>query len=117
MWANTVVAAGRATGIVVYTGSETRSVMNNSTARSKVGLLDMEINNLTKLLFIAVIGLSLVMMCLKGFGGPWYRYMFRFVLLFSYIIPISLRVNLDMGKAYYSYRIQKDNEIKGTVVR
>lgn len=56
-------------------------------------------------------------MCLKGFNGPWYRYMFRFVLLFSYIIPISLRVNLDMGKAYYSYKIQEDPEIQGTVVR
>lgn len=117
LWANTVVAAGRATGIVVYTGGETRSVMNNSAPRSKVGLIDMEINNLTKLLFCAVIGLALVMMCLKGFNGPWYRYMFRFVLLFSYIIPISLRVNLDMGKAYYSYKIQKDTEIQGTVVR
>lgn len=117
LWANTVVAAGRATGIIVYTGCETRSVMNNSTPRSKVGLLDMEINNLTKLLFCAVMGLATVMMCLKGFNGPWYRYMFRFVLLFSYIIPISLRVNLDMGKAYYSYKIQKDTEIQGTVVR
>lgn len=117
IWANTVIAAGRATGMVVYTGCETRSVMNNSTPRSKVGLIDMEINNLTKLLFCAVIGLALVMMCLKGFNGPWYRYMFRFVLLFSYIIPISLRVNLDMGKSYYSYKIQKDKEIHGTVVR
>lgn len=117
LWANTVIAAGRATGMVVYTGCETRSVMNNSTPRSKVGLIDMEINNLTKLLFCAVIGLALVMMCLKGFNGPWYRYMFRFVLLFSYIIPISLRVNLDMGKSYYSYKIQKDKEIQGTVVR
>lgn len=117
LWANTVVAAGTATGIVVYTGCETRSVMNNSQPRSKVGLLDMEINGLTKVLFCAVIGLSLAMMCLKGFNGPWYRYMFRFVLLFSYIIPISLRVNLDMGKAFYSYQIQNDAEIKGTVVR
>lgn len=117
LWANTVVASGRATGVVVYTGGETRSVMNNSTPRSKVGLIDMEINNLTKLLFCAVIGLATVMMCLKGFNGPWYRYMFRFVLLFSYIIPISLRVNLDMGKAYYSYKIQKDSQIQGTVVR
>ena len=41
------------------------------------------------------------------------RYMFRFVLLFSYIIPISLRVNLDMGKAFYSYQIQNDPEIQG----
>lgn len=113
IWANTVVAAGTATGIVVYTGCETRSVMNNSQPRSKVGLLDMEINGLTKVLFCAVIGLSLAMMCLKGFNGPWYRYMFRFVLLFSYIIPISLRVNLDMGKAFYSYQIQNDPEIQG----
>lgn len=117
LWANTVVAAGTATGLVVYTGCETRSVMNNSKPRSKVGLLDMEINGLTKVLFCAVIGLALAMMCLKGFNGPWYRYMFRFVLLFSYIIPISLRVNLDMGKAFYSYQIQNDPEIAGTVVR
>lgn len=117
LWANTVVAAGSACGIIAYTGPETRSVMNNNAPRSKVGLLDMEINGLTKVLFCAVLGLSLVMMMLKGFSGPWYRYMFRFVLLFSYIIPISLRVNLDMGKAFYSYQIQNDSDIKGTVVR
>ncbi|XP_055848334.1 probable phospholipid-transporting ATPase IIA isoform X1 [Episyrphus balteatus] len=117
LWANTVVAAGTATGIVIYTGCETRSVMNNSQPRSKVGLLDMEINGLTKVLFCAVLGLSLVMMILKGFNGPWYRYMFRFVLLFSYIIPISLRVNLDMGKAFYSWQMQNDPEIPGTVAR
>lgn len=70
-----------------------------------------------QLLFAAVVGLALVMMLLKGFNGPWYRYMFRFVLLFSYIIPISLRVNLDMGKAFYSWQMQNDKEIPGTVVR
>lgn len=117
MWANTVCAAGVATGIIVYTGNETRSVMNNSQPRSKMGLLDMEINGITKVLFCAVIGLAFVMMCMKGFNGPWYRYMFRFVLLFSYIIPISLRVNLDMGKAFYSWQMQNDPEIPGTVVR
>uniref|UniRef100_A0ABD2XC76 Phospholipid-transporting ATPase n=1 Tax=Trichogramma kaykai TaxID=54128 RepID=A0ABD2XC76_9HYME len=117
LWANTAVASGSALGVVVYTGQETRSLMNHSAPRSKVGLLDQEINQLTKVLFCAVIGLALVMMCLKGFSGPWYRYMFRFILLFSYIIPISLRVNLDMGKTFYSWCIQKDQAIKGTVVR
>ncbi|KAL7631634.1 UNVERIFIED_CONTAM: hypothetical protein RMT77_018059 [Armadillidium vulgare] len=117
VWANTVVASGKIVGLVVYTGSETRAAMNNSTPRSKVGLIDLEVNNLTKVLFIAVIGLSFVMICLKGFGGPWYRYFFRFLLLFSYIIPISLRVNLDVGKSYYSWCIQRDKEIEGTVVR
>ena len=48
LWANTVLASGTALGLVVYTGRETRSVMNNSAPRSKTGLLDLEINNLTK---------------------------------------------------------------------
>lgn len=117
LWANTVVASGTALGLVIYTGKETRSSMNNSQPRSKVGLLDLEVNALTKILFLAVIGLALLMMILKGFQGPWYRYLFRFVLLFSYIIPISLRVNLDMGKAFYSWSIMRDKEIPDTVVR
>lgn len=50
LWANCVVANGSALGAVVYTGAETRSVMNNSQPRSKVGLLDIEINQLTKVL-------------------------------------------------------------------
>ena len=51
LWANTVLAAGNAVGVVIYTGKETRSVMNNSIPRSKVGLIDLEINNLTKVSF------------------------------------------------------------------
>jgi len=43
--------------------------------------------------------------------------MFRFIILFSYIIPIGLRVNLDLGKIVYSWFIQKDDLIPGTVVR
>uniref|UniRef100_A0A8D8VQQ7 Phospholipid-transporting ATPase n=1 Tax=Cacopsylla melanoneura TaxID=428564 RepID=A0A8D8VQQ7_9HEMI len=117
LWANCVVASGSALGTIVYTGAETRSVMNNSQPRSKVGLLDIEINQLTKVLFGAVVALAFVMMCMKGFSGPWYRYMFRFVLLFSYIIPISLRVNLDMGKAFYSWSMQRDPDMPDTVVR
>ncbi|KAK3707412.1 hypothetical protein RRG08_034469 [Elysia crispata] len=117
MWANTVVASGTALGVVIYTGGETRAVMNTSQPSSKMGLLDMEINTLTKLLFSAVFILSLVMMILKGFGGPWYRYFMRFIVLFSYVIPISLRVNLDMGKAFYSWVIQRDKHIPGTTVR
>ena len=92
-------------------------MMNTSKPQNKVGLLDKEINNLTKLLFTAVVVLSLVMVALKGFHGPWYRYLFRFILLFSYIIPISLRVNIDMAKTVYSWFIQHDKEIPSTLVR
>lgn len=37
LWANTVVASGTALGVVIYTGRETRSVMNTSQPNSKVG--------------------------------------------------------------------------------
>ncbi|XP_045450941.1 probable phospholipid-transporting ATPase IIB [Melitaea cinxia] len=117
LWSGCVVASGQATGLVIYTGSETRSVMNNSAPRSKIGRLDLQVNDFTKVLFVATLFTSLLMIVLKGFDGPWYGFLFRFVLLFSYIIPISLRVNLDMGKAFYSWTIQRDKKIEGTVMR
>ena len=80
-----------------------------------MGLLDEELNGITKVLFLTTIAIDFVMIVLKGFDGPWYIYMFRFVLLFSYLIPISLRVNLDMGKIFYSWQIQRDKSIAGTV--
>lgn len=109
--------------------------------------MDLELNRLTKALFLAQVVLSVVMVALQGFVGPWFRNLFRFVVLFSYIIPIrylkiithtfphvyitngnvfiytflpymySLRVNLDMGKAAYGWLIMKDENIPGTVVR
>ncbi|CAG2167263.1 unnamed protein product, partial [Oppiella nova] len=98
LWANTVIASGTAIGIVIYTGPETRSMMNNNEPRSKVGLLDYEVNSITKVLFAAVVILAFAMICLKGFNGP-------------------LRVNLEMGRVVYSYMIQRDMEIPGTLVR
>ncbi|CAF1330163.1 unnamed protein product [Adineta steineri] len=117
LWSGTVLASGEAICCVIYTGSDTRMVMNTSKPRSKIGLVDKEINTLTKLLFLASAILSFVIVGLKGFYGPWYRYLVRFFLLFSYMIPISLRINLDMGKIAYAWFIQKDEEIPGSVVR
>ena len=63
---------------VVYTGPECRATMNNSSPRSKVGLIDHELNGITKVLFLATIVLAAMLVCLKGFDGPWYIYMFRY---------------------------------------
>ncbi|XP_039676377.1 probable phospholipid-transporting ATPase IIB isoform X1 [Perca fluviatilis] len=117
LWASTVVASGTVIGVVIYTGKETRSVLNTSYAKNKVGLLDLELNRLTKALFLAQVVLSIVMVAVQGFVGPWLSNLCRFVVLFSYIIPISLRVNLDMGKSAYGWMIMKDENIPGTVVR
>lgn len=53
-----------------------------------MGLLDLELNRLTKALFLAQVLLAVVMIALQGFVGPWFRNLFRFIVLFSYIIPI-----------------------------
>ncbi|KAF8636096.1 hypothetical protein AX17_003801 [Amanita inopinata Kibby_2008] len=117
LWSNTVLAAGSAIGFVIYTGSETRAVMNTSHPETKVGLLDLDINKLAKILCTVTFALSLVLVALNGFRGLWYVYVFRFLILFSSIIPISLRVNLDMGKTVYAHQIMNDSEIPDTIVR
>ncbi|KAM0786043.1 hypothetical protein ACM66B_006856 [Microbotryomycetes sp. NB124-2] len=117
LWANTVLAAGSAVGMVVYTGRETRAVMNTSQPGTKVGLLDHEINRLAKILCSCTFALSVLLVALNGFRGQWPIYVFRFLILFSSIIPISLRVNLDMGKTVYAHQIQHDSEIPETIVR
>ncbi|KAJ7583625.1 hypothetical protein C8J56DRAFT_214008 [Mycena floridula] len=117
LWSNTVLAAGSAVGFVIYTGPETRAVLNTSHPKTKTGLLDMEINKLAKILCTVTFVLSLVLVALNGFRGTWYIYIFRFLILFSSIIPISLRVNLDMGKTVYAHQIMNDPEIPNTIVR
>ncbi|TNY20194.1 putative NEO1-P-type ATPase [Rhodotorula diobovata] len=117
LWANTVLAAGAAVGMVVYTGRETRAVMNTSQPGTKVGLLDHEINRLAKILCAVTFALSVILVALNGFRGHWWVYVFRFLILFSSIIPISLRVNLDMGKTVYAHQIMHDPEIPETIVR
>jgi len=117
LWANTVLAAGSAIGLVIYTGRETRAVMNTSHPSTKMGILDLEVNKLSKILCAFTFALSVGMVALNGFRGQWYIYIFRFLILFSSIIPISLRVNLDMGKTVYARQILRDSEIPGTIVR
>ncbi|CAH8613532.1 unnamed protein product [Heterobilharzia americana] len=117
LWSNTVLATGSAIGLVIYTGSETRAVMNSSRVRTKRGKIDQEINNITKLLFCILVLLALVMVALKGFSGSWYKYWWRFIVLFSYIIPLALRVNMDLAKIVYSFMIMRDRALPNCLVR
>ncbi|CAJ0637805.1 11206_t:CDS:10 [Entrophospora sp. SA101] len=117
LWMNTVLASGTAIGFVIYTGKDTRAVMNTSHPKTKIGLLDQEINQLSKILFLVTLLLSFMLIALNNFQGLWYIYLFRFLILFSSIIPIGLRVNLDMSKSVYAHQIMHDDEIPFTIVR
>ncbi|KAI0597978.1 hypothetical protein F4775DRAFT_557110 [Biscogniauxia sp. FL1348] len=121
-WANTVIASQATTiAVIIYTGPQTRSALSTSPSRSKTGLLEHEINSLTKILCALTLALSIVLVALEGFGNTegnvWYVKIMRFLVLFSTIVPISLRVNLDLGKSVYSWFIQRDPGIPGAVVR
>ncbi|KAI0139354.1 phospholipid-translocating P-type ATPase [Xylariaceae sp. FL1272] len=121
-WANTVIASQVATmAVVIYTGPQTRSALSTAPSRSKTGLLEFEINSLTKILCALTLALSVILVSLEGFGNTegnvWYVKIMRFLVLFSTIVPISLRVNLDLGKSVYSWLIQRDPGICGAVVR
>ena len=120
LWANTIIASSNATGIVIYTGRETRTQKNNSEPQPKFGSIDLEINAISKALFIFMFLCSVAIVALSGFPGTLevnVINIFRFLLLLSSIIPISLRVNLDFAKIIYSYKINTDENIPGTIAR
>lgn len=121
-WANTVLASSTVTmAVIVYTGRQTRSALSTSRSRSKTGLLELEINVLTKILCLLTLTLSFVLVAMERFEPSnqktWYVAILTYLILFSTIIPISLRVNLDMGKSVYAYFIEHDTGIPDTVVR
>lgn len=91
--------------------------MNCKQPHSKVCLLDHEVNFLSKILFSFLIMLAVGICFLNGFHGDWRMFTFRVILLLSSIIPISLRVNLDLAKLWYSYCINVDEGIKGAIAR
>jgi phospholipid-translocating ATPase len=117
MWCNTVLCAGKILGLVVYTGKETRMEMNSKEARQKRGTFDNELNSLSKYLFGVMLGLSISLFVLSERQSNPVIGVFKYILLLSAIIPISLRVNLDFSKIVFSYKISTDNHIEGAVAR
>jgi len=117
LWANTVLANGNALGLVIYTGRETKSQLNSREPKTKTGRIDNEMSFMSFLLFVLLIVISILMVIANGFKKGWYILLTRYVLLLSYIIPISLRVNLDLAKVWYSWNISTDNKIPGTIAR
>ena len=120
LWANTVLASSRVAGVVIYIGKETRTQMNCTEAQQKVGILDYEINFLSKILFVLMFLSSLLILVLKGFSYNIlnnFVTLVRFIVLLSSIIPISLKVNLDIAKAINSMFISRDKKIPDTICR
>ena len=119
MWSSTVLASQKIIGIVIYTGLETRARMNSSTPRLKIGVLDEELNRTNVYLFCFMFILSFILTALKGlsFSAQTLFNLIKFIILFCAIIPIALRVNLDVSKTWFSLVINRDKKIPGTIAR
>ena len=119
LWANTVLASGKALGLVIFCGQETKMQRSAKKPRMKFGTLDNELNFISVLLFVLMCLLALVIVILSGvhWNTRFLIIFFRFVLLLNSIIPISMKVNLEIAKLVYSYKIAADKEIKGTIAR
>ncbi|RLM65834.1 phospholipid-transporting ATPase 2 isoform X2 [Panicum miliaceum] len=119
-----------ACGVAVYTGNETKLGMSRGTAEPKLTAADAMIDKLT----IAIFLLQIVAVLVLGyFGniwkdtqglkqwylmypvkGPWYDFLvipLRFELLCSIMIPISIKVTLDLAKGVYAKFIDWDEQM------
>lgn len=120
LWQSTILASKNVMGIVIHTGIETRAKMNSAPPRFKVGMLDLELNLLNKILFGIMVLSALLITILRGFNSDIVNSLLvfcRFVVLLCSIIPISLAVNLDIAKTFNSTRINRDKIIPGTIAR
>ncbi|KAJ5069633.1 putative phospholipid-transporting atpase [Anaeramoeba ignava] len=114
-------------GLAVYTGNQTKFGMNKTKTPTKWTKLDKKINRTTMFIF----GLQFILVVIFGvIGSLWkknhgkkYSYLaypdsepfyqvfiipLRFFLLMSYMIPISLKVTLDICKYFYALFINWD---------
>uniref|UniRef100_M8CBK9 Phospholipid-transporting ATPase n=1 Tax=Aegilops tauschii TaxID=37682 RepID=M8CBK9_AEGTA len=119
-----------ACGVAIYTGNETKSGMSRGTAEPKLTAADSMIDKLTVAIFIFQIAVVLLL----GLAGniwkdshgcklwylmypaerPWYDFLvipLRFELLCSIMIPISIKVTLDLAKGVYAKFIDCDDQM------
>ncbi|XP_055833092.1 phospholipid-transporting ATPase 2 isoform X1 [Solanum dulcamara] len=119
-----------ACGVAVYTGNETKLGMSRGIPEPKLTAMDAMIDKLTGAIFI----FQIVVVIVLGIAGnvwkdtearklwyvqypnegPWYELLvipLRFELLCSIMIPISIKVSLDLVKSLYAKFIDWDNEM------
>ena len=117
IWSGCKVSKGAVTAIVMYNGKDSKIMMNGKDTGVKRSKVNDELNTYSKILFVVMLGLSIGIVYLKGVYTNVFVQVFRYILLLSTIIPISMKVNHDISKLYYSSRINSDQDIKGCQAR
>lgn len=119
-----------ACGVAVYTGNETKMGMSRGVPEPKLTAVDAMIDKLTGAIFIFQIVVVMVLgiagnvwkdtearkqwYVMYPHEGPWYELLvipLRFELLCSIMIPISIKVSLDLVKSLYAKFIDWDQKM------
>ncbi|KAI4291459.1 phospholipid-translocating ATPase [Pancytospora philotis] len=119
IWANTIVATSSALCLVVYTGDDTRSMMNTYKPRSKIGKIDKELDRFTQILGISSF-IAAAFFTINNTTALRLTTLFiflRFLMLFSYVIPISLKVTINLARICYVRMVQTCPHLQGVIVR
>lgn len=118
-WRDSILMSEHVTGIIIHSGSNTRSAMNNSNHKValKTGKCDREINLIASSISISVVLVAFIMTILRGFHGGWSVYFVRLIIIVGLALPISLRTHIELAKIFSISRITQDNLIKGAFVR
>lgn len=118
IWMNTILATQGIIGSVIYTGIETRAMMNTSKPRNKFGKIEEEINFYSILLCASSVTVAIFFLIFSGFSKRFDITLVRFIIIFSSVIPISLKVTIDVARLFfYSNWIMNDPDIPGCIVR
>ncbi|XP_054812322.1 phospholipid-transporting ATPase 2 [Prosopis cineraria] len=119
-----------ACGVAVYTGNETKLGMSRGIPEPKLTAMDAMIDKLTGAIFVFQIVVVMVLgiagnvwkdteakkqwYVLYPSEGPWFELLvipLRFELLCSIMIPISIKVSLDLVKSLYAKFIDWDHQM------
>lgn len=115
-----------AVGFVVYSGNQTRLMMNSKKSRFKLSKVERKMNNLVVSILAVQFSLSLLVSFIdiktykadhvpftylnmyENTGTNWIETVFRYFLLLNTLIPISLIVTIEMVKLVQAYFIAND---------
>lgn len=122
IWSGCSISNNNIIGLIIAVGKETRLEKNSKTStKIKSTLLDLKVNNFSIVMFTMMITVSILNAIFQGTISFGFKSFIvstvRFTILLSFLIPISLRLFLMLGRFGFSQMIMRDEEIKGTIVK
>ena len=122
VWSGCQVNKSEIYGLVIAVGRDTRLQKNSRNVKiQKITDVDKKVNMFSIILFVMMVVLSVIDAILQGtlnYGIEQFLVSTtRFVILLSFLIPISLKLFLMIGRFGYSSQISSDEEIEGTVCK